>query len=171
MATSQLQALLDSFEARLSTVEKSVGVPPVSSPATAGSRALPPTATAAAADLPAFVGAFDEHCAKTLDPFVAACDTLGGAAGNAVSLVLLGLVWFGLMGLAWKKKQKHVQSGQRHMGYMKVAKLSKNRWEPQEANYNRITCSIVWLNNALKVNLQLCDSSMLFLDRVNFFLF
>ncbi|CAN0325724.1 unnamed protein product, partial [Hapterophycus canaliculatus] len=89
MATSQLQALLDSFEARLSTVEKSVlpggAAPGKAGPMASGSRDLP-SGGDAGEELSPHVVAFDEYCLKCLDPFVAACGTLGGgaAAGAAV---------------------------------------------------------------------------------------
>lgn len=89
MAAGHMQALLAlmaSFEARLSTVEESVGVPVVGvgAPAAAVPRGLP-AAASAAADVPEFVSAFDEYCTTCLVPFVAACDTLGGGAAAGVS--------------------------------------------------------------------------------------
>ena len=99
MATSQLQSLLDSFEARLSTVERTVlstgggggsgdsGAAPMAS----GSRALPAAGGGGGGggDVSASVAAFDEYCSKDLDPFVAACEKLGGAMATAVSCVAL----------------------------------------------------------------------------------
>lgn len=89
MATSQLQALLDSFEARLSTVENSVLPGGASSaPMASGSRDLASGGGGGGGggdELSPSVVAFDEHCSKCLDPFVAACDTLGGGAAAGVS--------------------------------------------------------------------------------------
>ena len=82
MATSQLQALLDSFEARLSTVEQAVGTGMGTTSVT--SRAVAP---GDGGDLPASVMAFDEYNAKCLEPFVAACEKLGGGAAAGVSLL------------------------------------------------------------------------------------
>ncbi|CAM9717284.1 unnamed protein product [Pylaiella littoralis] len=93
MATGQLQALLDSFEARLSTVEKSVlpggagAAAAVATPMASGSRGLPGGAGGGAGgEVSPAVAAFDAYCSTCLDPFVAACGTLGGgaAAGAAV---------------------------------------------------------------------------------------
>lgn len=78
MATSQLQALLDTFEARLSAVEQAVG--------TGGGTASVARAPGNAGNLPASVMAFDEYCSKCLEPFVAACEKLGGGAAAGVSL-------------------------------------------------------------------------------------
>ncbi|CAM9862612.1 unnamed protein product [Ectocarpus fasciculatus] len=89
MATGQLQALLDSFEARLSTVEQTVlpggAAAAAAAPMASGSRGLP-AAGGNGDEVSPSVAAFDEYCAKCLEPFVAACGTLGGgaAAGGAV---------------------------------------------------------------------------------------
>lgn len=77
MATKQLQDLLDSFETRLRTIEGKVLPEGASAP-----RSMP--AAEAPADVPEFVGAFDEYCTKCLDPFVAACEKLGGGAAAGV---------------------------------------------------------------------------------------
>lgn len=84
MATAQLQALLDSFESRLTTVESKV----LPGGAPCETRGLHAEAESAPADVPAFVGAFDEHCTKSLDPFVAACEKLGGGAAAGVGVGL-----------------------------------------------------------------------------------
>lgn len=95
-ATGQLQALLDSFEARLSTVEKSVlsgGAPAAAVaavPMASSSRGLP--GGAGGGEVSPAVAAFDAYCQASLDPFMAACDTLGGGAAAGVSSFVVVMV-------------------------------------------------------------------------------
>lgn len=88
MATGQLQALLDSFEARLSTVEKTVlpggAAAAAAAPMASGLRGIP-AAAGSGDEVSASVVAFDEYCSKCLEPFMAACGTLGGGAAEGVS--------------------------------------------------------------------------------------
>lgn len=98
MATGQLQALLDSFEARLSTVEKSVvaggrGGGSGAAPMASSSRGLPGAGGGGGGgQVSPSVAAFDAYCSARLDPFVAACSTLGGGAEKAVSRSSLHLL-------------------------------------------------------------------------------
>lgn len=92
MATSELQALLDSFEARLSTVEQSVGTRGggaggggASGGAMSSSSREISASGGDGGDVPESVSSFDEYCASCLDPFVSACETLGGGAAAGVS--------------------------------------------------------------------------------------
>lgn len=85
MATSSLQTLLDSFEARLGAVEASLNL----APAAAGSQVAANSSPSPQASEPLapFVTAFEEHCSNCLSPFMAASEALGGGAAASGAIV------------------------------------------------------------------------------------
>ncbi|CAM9249597.1 unnamed protein product, partial [Phaeothamnion confervicola] len=75
---SGLQAVLDGLEARLQAVETAVGKPGGAVKAATG---------ASSAQVAPYIAAFDEYCASSLDPFLAACGTLGGGGAALGDIV------------------------------------------------------------------------------------
>jgi adenylyl cyclase-associated protein len=78
MSSPDVVALLNQVLQRLSVIEAKIG-------SGAGE-----VSTDAAAGLPPRIVAFDAYCAANLDPFVAACDKLGGDAQAAGAIIKQG---------------------------------------------------------------------------------
>eukprot|EP01031_Cornospumella_fuschlensis_P014724 gene14724-17993_t len=76
-------ALLQEILARLGKIEDTLGIAGASS---AGSS----SGGSGAAEAPAAIRAFDAYCASHLQPFVAACNKLGGGAEEAGKVVQKG---------------------------------------------------------------------------------